>query len=70
MDRSIKLATAREKQLKGGSRRKELDLINGFDPDWLDLVDEIQMQGSLRGAAAGGGEAISRLARRLLRSAP
>jgi len=34
-------AISREKQIKGGSRQDKLDLINGFNPDWKDLYDEI-----------------------------
>jgi putative endonuclease len=34
-------AIAREKQLKGGSRRKKIDLINAMNPDWRDLCDEL-----------------------------
>ena len=34
-------AIAREKQIKGGSRKKKIDLINIFNPDWKDLFDEI-----------------------------
>lgn len=30
-------AIAREKQLKGGSRKKKVDLIISFNPDWKDL---------------------------------
>jgi putative endonuclease len=30
-------AIAREKSLKGGSRRKKLLLINRFNPEWRDL---------------------------------
>lgn len=37
----ITLAIAREKQLKGGSRKKKLDLINEFNPDWDDLYYKI-----------------------------
>src|SRR5512138_2765129 len=33
-------AIAREKQIKGGSRQKKLDLINTKNPDWKDLYDE------------------------------
>jgi putative endonuclease len=38
---NVNLAIAREKQIKGGSRQKKLDLINGFNADWHDLFDEI-----------------------------
>ena len=34
-------AIAREKQLKGGSRRKKLDLVEGVNPDWRDLSEEL-----------------------------
>ena len=34
-------AIAREKQVKGGSRQKKADLINGENPDWRDLYDDI-----------------------------
>ena len=34
-------AIGREKQIKGGSRQKKLDLINSKNPDWYDLYDEI-----------------------------
>jgi putative endonuclease len=33
-------AIAREKQIKGGSRQKKLDLINSKNPEWKDLYDE------------------------------
>ncbi|HEY2980360.1 MAG TPA: GIY-YIG nuclease family protein [Anaerolineales bacterium] len=33
-------AIAREKQIKGGSRRKKVDLINSIYPEWKDLFDE------------------------------
>ena len=33
-------AIAREKQLKGGSRQKKINLIVGFNPDWNDLSTE------------------------------
>jgi putative endonuclease len=38
---NVNLAISREKQIKGGSRQKKLDLINGFNPDWRDLDEEI-----------------------------
>jgi len=31
----------REKQIKAGSRKKKIELINSMNPDWLDLSDEI-----------------------------
>lgn len=34
-------AIAREKQLKGGSRRKKLALIETGNPQWRDLFDEL-----------------------------
>ena len=34
-------AIAREKQIKGGSRQKKIDLINPKNPDWNDLYEEI-----------------------------
>jgi putative endonuclease len=33
----IRLAIGREKQIKAGSRRKKLDLINAMNPNWDDL---------------------------------
>ena len=36
---SIESAIAREKQLKGGSRKKKIDLINSANPDWNDLYE-------------------------------
>jgi len=33
-------AIAREKQLKGGSRAKKLELINGMNPEWRDLSED------------------------------
>ena len=35
-------AIAEEKRIKGGSRKKKKDLINGMNPDWNDLYDEIK----------------------------
>jgi putative endonuclease len=34
-------AIAREKQIKGGSRQKKIDLVNSLNPKWKDLYDEI-----------------------------
>ena len=38
---SIVEAISREKQLKAGSRAKKIKLINNFNPEWLDLYDQI-----------------------------
>lgn len=37
----IKQAILREKKLKGGSRQKKIDLIDKFNPDWIDLYEQI-----------------------------
>jgi len=37
---SMPEAIAREKQIKGGSRQKKVDLINSTNPEWKDLYDE------------------------------
>jgi predicted GIY-YIG superfamily endonuclease len=34
-------AIAREKQIKGGSRKKKLALIEGMDPTWRDVSDHL-----------------------------
>ncbi len=34
-------AIAREKQIKAGSRRKKIDLINGLNPEWHDLYEDL-----------------------------
>jgi putative endonuclease len=38
---SVNSALLREKQIKGGSRQKKIDLINSMNPAWKDLYDEI-----------------------------
>jgi putative endonuclease len=37
----IQIAIMREKQIKGGSRQKKIDLINDVNPEWKDLYEEI-----------------------------
>ncbi|MBR5940723.1 MAG: GIY-YIG nuclease family protein [Neisseriaceae bacterium] len=34
-------AITREKQLKGGSRKKKIELIKAFNPKWEDLYEKI-----------------------------
>jgi putative endonuclease len=34
-------AITREKQIKAGSRRKKLDLINAMNPRWRDLYEDL-----------------------------
>ena len=34
-------AIAREKQIKGGSRRDKLELIEKINPDWRDLFEDL-----------------------------
>jgi len=38
---NINQAIIREKQIKAGSRKKKIDLINKFNPDWKDLYNQI-----------------------------
>ncbi|HNS61117.1 MAG TPA: GIY-YIG nuclease family protein [Anaerolineales bacterium] len=33
-------AIAREKQIKGGSRQKKIDLVNNKNPEWKELYEE------------------------------
>ena len=37
----IRLAIEREKQIKGGSRKKKLELIETMNPEWNDLYESI-----------------------------
>jgi putative endonuclease len=34
-------ALAREKQIKGGPRRRKEDLVNSMNPEWRDLYDDL-----------------------------
>ncbi len=36
----VNAARFREKQIKGGSRQKKLDLINAINPEWKDLSED------------------------------
>jgi len=38
---NVNTALAREKQIKGGSRKKKIDLVNSINREWKDLFDEI-----------------------------
>jgi putative endonuclease len=35
-------AIKREKQIKGGSRRKKIELINQMNPEWQDLTSRLE----------------------------
>ena len=37
----IEAAIIREKQIKGGSRQKKIDLVNSINPGWRDLSDDL-----------------------------
>ena len=37
----VESAISREKQIKGGSRQRKIDLIKSFNPDWKDLYTDI-----------------------------
>jgi len=37
----IRDAITREKQIKGGSRQKKIDLIQSMNTDWHDLYDDL-----------------------------
>jgi len=38
---NINLAITREKQIKAGNRKKKVELINKFNPDWKDLYSTL-----------------------------
>jgi len=37
----IQYAITREKQIKGGSRKKKIDLVNSMNHEWRDLYEEL-----------------------------
>jgi putative endonuclease len=37
----VNTAISREKQIKAGSRKNKIDLINQMNPDWNDLYDDL-----------------------------
>ncbi len=41
-------AIAREKQIKAGSRRKKIELVEEMNPAWRDLCDELWPQRRMR----------------------
>lgn len=41
MHETMESAILREKQIKGGSRKKKLTLIEALNPEWHDLSEEI-----------------------------
>ncbi len=41
MHETMESAILREKQIKGGSRKKKLALIEGLNPEWNDLSTEL-----------------------------
>ena len=38
---NIENAIIREKQIKGGSREKKVQLVNGLNKEWQDLYEEL-----------------------------
>lgn len=38
----IKIAITREKQIKAGSRKKKIELIEKMNPEWKDLIKEVK----------------------------
>jgi len=40
---SVGAAIKREKQIKAGSRKKKIDLINSRNPEWRDLIIDLDV---------------------------
>ena len=40
---NVSQAIAREKQIKGGSRKKKGLLVESLNPDWLDLAEQLHI---------------------------
>jgi putative endonuclease len=38
---NVNAAIAHEKQIKGGSRQKKIDLVEAMNPEWQDLYEEL-----------------------------
>ena len=41
MTQDVHEAINREKQIKAGSRKKKIDLIEGMNPEWRDLAQDL-----------------------------
>ena len=41
----ISVAIAREKQIKSGSRKKKIELVNAMNPEWDDLFEKFFIDG-------------------------
>ena len=41
ISQDVSAAIAREKQIKGGSRKKKIALVEQMNPEWRDLYDEL-----------------------------
>ncbi len=41
---SIGEAIKREKQIKGGSRKKKIELISHMNPEWVDLSKSVDLE--------------------------
>ncbi len=67
----VRVAIAREKQIKGGSRQKKVDLVNSMNSEWRDFMTTCEVTASLRyrpethrHCGPGSDEPISTLQRR------